>query len=218
MIEDLGRIPKVVVRGQHEFVGRSKPVQRTGKGLLGISVESGEWLVEQVNIGLLGPSASEESALLLSPGERLNLPISKGGEIGHFEGLCDKIVIGLSKLLPESQRRETTHLSQPANRHWKIPVHTLMLRNIGNRLARSPDLVALKSNTSCLPGKESGDSFDERGLPGTIRPEQPDAGTAPKRKVQVVNRRHPVVSHREIFDDKLVAHGTGMVTTSSISP
>jgi hypothetical protein len=75
---------EVVVRGDDEFARVPEPTHGGGEGLGGIAVEAGEWLVEEINFGVLRPSAGKEGPLLLTSREGGNLAVGEIFEVTNI--------------------------------------------------------------------------------------------------------------------------------------
>ena len=215
VVKKLPGIDKVVVRDDEQLAGISQPMNGRRESLGSILVQAAKWLVQQINLGLLGPRASEKGALLLSARERLKLPIGESGEIGHLKSFTDNGFVASAEWLPETEDGVASHLGQSAHGDGKIPVYSFSLGHISNQ-TRVSDRVAVKLDVSGFDGQQSRKGFEQGGLARSIGTKQSDARATCQLHVQVMDGGNSVVGNRQIFDDQLTAHGAdlGIVRTS----
>ena len=90
--------------------------QQAAEGLLGVAVQAGEGLVQQVNVCPLSHRPGQESALLLAAGERGNLPVGKVCQARGGQGGLDDPAVFPAERPPRAQRRVAAHLGQAAHR------------------------------------------------------------------------------------------------------
>ncbi len=68
-----------------------------GKGDRSVPVQSSEGFIQQIDLGFLGPRASEKGALLLPSREGFDLPVGKGFQICHLKSFIDDGLIASGK-------------------------------------------------------------------------------------------------------------------------
>ena len=185
------------------------------KRLGSILVQTPKRLVQQIDLGLLRPRASEKGALLLSSREGLELPVGKGGEIGHLKSFTDDGLISGTERFPDTEHRVASHFGQPSHGNGKIPIDSFALRHIGNQ-TRIGDRVIVEAYLPGFDGQQSRKRFQQGSLACSIGSKQSDARATCQLHIQMMDRGNPMVGNRQIFDDQSAVHGadSGMVKTS----
>ena len=180
---------------------------RSLKNLLGVTVQAGKRLVEQVNVGALRDGPREKSALLLSAAQGADLPAGQVSQVRGVQGGVDRGRVLGAEAPPAAQGGENAP-SPPSPRtvSGKIPVHEAALRQIGDGLigTRRAVLVGVEDDAAGLERCEPRDGFEQRRFARAVRPEQADAAAAVQLQVDVVQCRHAAVGDGEVFDDEPV--------------
>ena len=112
MVEELRGVGEIVMRDDEEFSRIPEPMNGFGEGRRSILVESAEGFVQQINLRLLGPRTGKEGALLLSAGERLDLPVREGIQFRHLEGLVDYRFVTSSRTVSTFRARSSVPFRQ----------------------------------------------------------------------------------------------------------
>src|SRR6185436_8766918 len=170
--------------------------------LLVQGIETGEWLVEEEQVGLVEDGADELHLLLHAFGELLDLGLAPGGELDPLEPFLDAgeelAPLEAADLAEEDEVLGDSHL----------PVEAALLREI----ADPPQVLRLAwpAEEEDLTGIGRGDVHDQAdraGLAGAVRAEQPE--DAPLRHTQrdPVHRHELSVALPDVAQLEAVAHG-----------
>ena len=130
--EDFGRLIQVVRGDEH---GDAVILQRTKNAeerFLGRHIQSGQWFVQQQELGLLGQRASQKHSLLLPAGEFADLALCEGRHLHLLQRLLHQLPILAAGPAEHAHLADTSHHDRVVDADRKTPVDAAALRHIAN--------------------------------------------------------------------------------------
>ena len=73
------------------------------------------------------------------------------------------------------------------------------MREVGGFLRRLPEAASLEGDLARFHREQPGDGLEQGRFARAVRPQQGDAMPAQDRHIEMMDRRHPVVSHGRVF-------------------
>jgi hypothetical protein len=179
-----------VVRGDQDAVALvSEGLKQLLEAISADSVEPGERLVEQEQLGVLDQSARDQDTLALPTGEVAERTLSKVGEPNGVERL--ESIRALRTPRPPVPRNPSDgpHRRDVKCRHGKVKPRPFGLRDKSSTNT-NVDFAANR-------GELAEQGTEERRLAAAVRTKDPNPLAGPNRKIDIAQNRRPAVANRK---------------------
>ena len=137
-----------------------------------LDIESVEGFIEKEDVGFLGEGPGDESPLLLTAGELVDLAIGNVAEIHGGDGFFGFGVINFTKALEVAEVGEATHCNDVAHADREVALVTIDLGKVGDFTARLGNGIFTPLDGPGLLFEKPGEEPDEGAFPGTIWSEE----------------------------------------------
>ena len=189
-------------RRQHRaFFSVPAPHQRQQIGR-GPGVDGVEGFVQHDQARVLQQHARKQHALHLSAGQRADGAVLKSVEADGCERLRNLLARGLAHAAEKSAGTPQPGADQIEYRDREAAVDIHRLRQVGD----IPDIEIARYDRARQRRENADDAAKQRGFAGAVRPDDGEQGTGGDLAGEVVHRRVPVVTQRDVLELQLRRH------------
>jgi hypothetical protein len=127
--------------------------------------------VKEIEKRISRQGTRQEDSAPLPTGELTNLATCEVEHVNSLQGISHRISVNATWAAQRAKRWSAAHHHHLVYRDGEAPVHLLCLWHIGHALCILTHWRTKHVDAATPWLHESGDAFDQRGLPATIRPE-----------------------------------------------